>query len=144
MSTNLKGFNSKFKVKEFKIYESKCWIWSLRPVQSTLGAGVLSLKRECPILSDLSQNEFNDLYEIIPIIEKVLKKTFDYDIMNYLMLMMIDKQVHYHIIPRYQNEINFANINWIDSGWPNIPILSEGEEEKEILKEILKEIKMNL
>src|SRR5699024_8987130 len=113
----------KFKVNEFKIYESEYWNWSLRPNQSTLGSGILSLKRECNTFSALKLEEFSDLHNIIKIIESSLEKTFKYDIMNYLMLMMIDKQVHYHVIPRYKQEINYNNKKWQDKGWPEFPIL---------------------
>ncbi len=91
MSKIMDEFKSKFKTEELLISESKYWIWSLRPVQATLGAGVLSLKRECPEFSELNQEEFCDLKNIIKVIEKTLKITFNYDVMNYLMLMMVDK-----------------------------------------------------
>ena len=108
MSIVMEDFNNKFKTEELKIYESKYWVWSLRPVQATLGSGVLSLKRECPVFSELNQEEFCDLKNIIKVIEKTLKITFNYDVMNYLMLMMVDNQVHYHVIPRYERTIDFG------------------------------------
>ena len=137
-------FNNKFKVNEHKIYETEYWIWSLRPVQATLGAGVLSLKRECPVLSELNQEEFSDLNNIIKIIEITLKRTFNYDIMNYLMLMMVDKQVHYHVIPRYEETTNFAGIEWKDSGWPGVPYLFGDEMDIKVLNEIQNKIKKSL
>lgn len=140
----LSEFEKKFKTDEFLIYESKYWVWSLRPVQATLGAGVLSLKRECPEFSELNQEEFCDLKNIIKVIEKTLKQTFNYDIMNYLMLMMVDKQVHYHVIPRYERTINFAGISWKDSGWPGVPNLAGNELDMRELHEIQNAIKENL
>ena len=137
-------FEEKFKVNEYKIYESEHWVWSLRPVQATLGAGVLSLKRECPVFSELNQEEFADLDNMIKVIEKTLKTTFNYDIMNYLMLMMVDKQVHYHVIPRYERTIDFAGTSWKDSGWPGVPNLAGEEIEVITLKEILSAIKGKL
>lgn len=93
-----------------KTYETEHWVWSLRPIQTTIGSGILSLKRECPVFSELNQEEFSDLNSSIKIIEKTLKKTFNYDILNYLMIMMVDKQVHYHIILRYEETINFDGV----------------------------------
>lgn len=144
MSKIIDEFRNKFKTDEFLIYESNYWSWSLRPVQATLGAGVLSLKRECPVFSELNQEEFCDLNNIIKVIEKTLKETFNYDIMNYLMLMMVDKQVHYHVIPRYERTIDFAGISWEDSGWPGVPNLADNELDIHELHEIQNVIKENL
>ena len=144
MSINLSGFKLKFKIEELLIYETEHWIWSLRPVQVTLGAGVLSLKRECPALSELKQEEFSDLNNIIKVIEITLKKTFNYDIMNYLMLMMVDKQVHYHVIPRYERTIDLAGIPWKDSGWPGVSNLAGEETEMKVLRDIKNVISKNL
>lgn len=144
MSRLMDNFKEKFKTDEFLIYESKYWVWSLRPVQATIGSGVLSLKRECPVLSDLNQEEFSDLIDIIKVIERTLKKTFNYDIMNYLMLMMVDKQVHYHVIPRYERSIDFVGISWEDLAWPGVPSLAGDEIDNSKLNEILDIIKENL
>lgn len=137
-------FKNKFKVTELKICETEYWIWSLRPVQATLGAGVLSLKRECPVFSELEQKEFCDLNNIIKVIEKTLKTTFNCDIINYLMLMMVDKQVHYHVIPRYERTIDFARTSWKDSGWPGVPNLAGDDTDMKVLKVIQGAIKENL
>lgn len=124
MSETLLDFKNKFKTDELKIYETDYWLWSLRPHQATLGAGILSLKRECSSLGKLELEEFTDLNNIIKVIETTSKKLFNYDIMNYLMLMMVDKQVHYHVIPRYESEIEFFNNTWKDITWPAVPNLA--------------------
>src|SRR5690554_6450742 len=98
----LKEFQKKFRVNEFKIYETDFWIWSLRPHQTTIGSGILSLKRECSTFKELNQEEFCDLKNIVKVVENNLEDIFNYDVINYLMLMMFDKHVHYHIIPRYK------------------------------------------
>lgn len=144
MTNNLKEFKDKFKVKKMMIYESDYWIWSLRPEQVTIGAGILSLKREVFSLSNLKEEEFKNLYDIIPIIEDSLSKTFDYDIMNYLMLMMVDNQVHYHIIPRYKKEIKYLDRTWVDLGWPKAPNLKKEVQSEDTLYDILNEIKKNV
>lgn len=129
-------FNNKFKVEELKIYETDYWIWSLRPVQATLGAGILSLKRECSTFGDLVPEEFADLSNIIKVIERTLKDTFNYDIMNYLMLMMFDKHVHYHIFPRYEGPMEILGEVWKDESWPAIPKLIGEALSDERLQEI--------
>ncbi len=144
VNDNFLRFQEKFIISGLKIYETKYWIWSLRPVQVTLGAGVLSLKRECLTLSELNQEEFSDLNNVIKIIEKTLKRAFDYDVMNYLMLMMVDKQVHYHVIPRYERTMDFEGLSWKDSGWPGVPNLAGNETDMKILYKIKDEIEDNL
>ncbi|GIN96865.1 hypothetical protein J6TS1_27350 [Siminovitchia terrae] len=144
MSGVLGDFSNKFKIEKLKIFETKYWIWSLRPYQTTLGAGILSLKRECVALSELKSDEFCDLDNMIKVIEKTLKHAFNYDIINYLMLMMIDKQVHYHIIPRYKAEVKYFKKLWTDSSWPGVPDLAGGTLSKDELSEICLYIKENL
>lgn len=128
MNITIGEFTKKFKIEELLILETEYWVWSLRPIQSTLGASVLSLKRECDALHAVTQAEFSDLYKIIPLIEKTLKIAFNYDVMNYLMLMMVDKQIHYHVIPRYSVDKIFEENTWIDTGWPTQPILNFNED----------------
>ena len=43
---------------------------------------------------------------------------------NYLMLMMVDPHVHFHVIPRYAKPRRFADIDFPDSGWPGQPNLA--------------------
>lgn len=140
----MEKFKQKFKIEEYKIYESDYWIWSLRPTQVTLGSGILSTKNKREELNELTEIEFKDLHNMISIIENTLKKTFKYDIMNYLMLMMVDKQVHYHVIPRYHKKVEFYNMNWIDEDWPTPPNLSKGTNDEETLENILNELKANI
>lgn len=124
MSQVISDFNNKFNLEKLKIYETDYWIWSLRPHQTTLGAGIISLKRQCATFGELLPEEFADLGNIIKVIEQTLKDTFNYDIMNYLMLMMVDKQVHYHVIPRYENEVELLGDVWKDTAWPGVPNLA--------------------
>lgn len=141
------SFNEKFKVDDYKIYDTQHWTWSLRPHQATLGSGILSLKRECASLSEVTEAEFADLKKIVLIIEGSLSNRFDYDVINYLMLMMFDKQVHYHVLPRYENDREFNNQKWNDEQWPAIPPLmgeavsdEKANELIQAIKETIKEI----
>lgn len=140
----LNEFQEKFHVKDYMIYESEYWIWSLRAHQATLGAGILSLKRECPVFSELKEEEYTDLNKIIKSIEPTLKKAFNYDVINYLMLMMFDKHVHYHIIPRYEKPVNFQEVVWKDDRWPGIPILIGEPLAQDRLDEITAFIRKNI
>lgn len=123
----LQEFITKFNLEKLKIYESKHWIWSLREGQVTLGSGVISLKREVEKLSDVNVEEYSDLSTLIKVVEKTLTRVFCYDKINYLALMMVDRQVHFHVIPRYERQISFVNYYWIDKDYPRPPVLNTQE-----------------
>lgn len=143
MST-ITDFQTKFGVKRYKIYETNCWVWSLRPYQATIGAGILSLKRECATFSGLKSEEYCDLNNIIKVIEPTLKNVLNYDVINYLMLMMMDKHVHFHIFPRYKNPVEFIGKTWTDESWPAIPNLSGETLPDDKLQRISSLIKSNI
>lgn len=134
--TELNMFKEKFRVNELLIFESEHWTWSLRPLQPTLGAGILALKRYAESFSDITEEEGKDLAVIIKVIEGRLKQAYDYDKINYLMLMMVDPHVHFHIIPRYSETIEFEGISLQDKGWPGPPSLEAEEISDEVLFKI--------
>jgi diadenosine tetraphosphate (Ap4A) HIT family hydrolase len=125
MSTTFADFRSKFRVDELTIHQTEFWTWSVRPVHPTLGAGILSLSRLCPSFADLTQAEYADLGVIVPFLDKRLQEVFSPQKMNYLMLMMVDHHVHFHVIPRYDAPQQFGGFEWVDSGWPSHPSLGD-------------------
>lgn len=136
MSTNFNNFNTKFKLDELLIIQTDFWCWSVRPVQCTIGAGILSLKRPAESMSELTSEEGVDLIKITKIIESTLKSAFNAEKMNYIMLMMVDYHIHYHVIPRYSKDIEFAGNSFKDLGWPKPPILDAEPVSNEILMAI--------
>ena len=123
----LAEFRAKFRVDELLVLDSGAWSWSVRPGQPTLGAGVLSLNRYALHMSEVSPSEMAELVGLIRTLERAMKAAFDYNIMNYLMLMMVDHHVHYHVIPRYDGVREFAGLAWLDSGWPALPALGDNQ-----------------
>jgi len=142
----LQEFREKFKVEELTILKNDSWTWSVRPGQPTLGSGVLSLNRYALEMSELTEKEMKDLGNIIKTLEKLVKKTFNHNIMNYLMLMMVDHHVHYHVIPRYDSKREFEGLKWKDNGWPALPNLNDNQHntDPEILLNIKKAYLTNL
>lgn len=126
--TGLSEFREKFRVEELTVLTSATWTWSVRPLQTTVGAGVLSVNRYVEHFGDLSPAEGADLASMVQVVERALNTTFGNDKINYLMLMMVDPHVHFHVIPRYGREVEFAGHSWIDSGWPTPPNLSDNQE----------------
>lgn len=144
MSKNFMDFQAKFRLPELVIAETDHWRWSIRPEQATLGAGVLSAKRAVEEFSGITEEESSDLGKMIKLIENTLKKTFPYNRINYLMLMMVDFQVHFHVIPRYDHNIDFAGLSWMDAGWPTPPVLDADPVSDEILFAVRDELKRNV
>lgn len=144
MNDVLKDFVTKFKVTEGVIKDYQYWTWSLRPVQCTLGAGILSLKRYAPALSQVSPEESAEIAVIAKDIESAVKKAFGFDKINYLMLMMVDPHVHFHLVPRYSLSPSFAGAEWPDTAWPRPPDLGGQEASAETRQAIIEAIKKNL
>ncbi|MEM7721235.1 MAG: HIT family protein [Pseudomonadota bacterium] len=102
------------------------WSVLVRPVQVTLGAMVLISKSDATAYSDLPNDAFGEMGSVIKDIEQAAGKAFGYQKINYLMLMMKDPQVHFHVLPRYKSPQSFASHQVDDIGWPGPPDLSSG------------------
>lgn len=100
------------------------WAVLLRPGQVTLGSMVLICKEPATAFSMISSAAFAELQLITRHIEGVLGRTFKYDRINYLMLMMVDPDVHFHVIPRYETLRTFSKQVFTDHGWPGPPDLA--------------------
>jgi diadenosine tetraphosphate (Ap4A) HIT family hydrolase len=121
--SDLAEFDEKFRVADLLIATSEHWRWSVRPVHSTLGAGVLSLTRFCSRFGDITSEESADLGNMTTLIEDALQAAFQPAKMNYIMLMMVDPHLHFHVLPRYDSVKEFADLAWEDKGWPGPPDL---------------------
>lgn len=126
----LADFRAKFRVEELLIARTEAWSWSLRPGQATLAAGVLSLNRYAAAFSDVGGAELAEMAVLVGQLERAVKASFDCDRINYLMLMMVDHHVHFHVIPRYQGVRQFAGLEWVDGGWPALPQLSVSQHQE--------------
>ena len=101
------------------------WVVLLRPAQPTLGSLVLVAKGEATAFSDLAPLAFSELHLVIRRIETALNLALAYEKINYLMLMMVDPHVHFHVIPRYEGQRGFAGYGIVDKGWPKAPDLAQ-------------------
>lgn len=114
----------KFGYPESLIKSYNYWHVLLRPNQPTLGSLILICKENVTRYSEVSQLAFNEKARVISDIESVLSRRFGYSKINYLMLMMVDPAVHFHVIPRYREAIEFCDKSYIDQDWPSAPDLS--------------------
>ena len=104
------------------------WVVLLRPGQVTLGSLVLAAKSDATAFGSLPPEAHAELSVITREIEATLKAAIDYERINYLMLMMVDPNVHFHVFPRYQGTRSFEGLDIEDKGWPGPPDLKSAVE----------------
>ena len=100
------------------------WLLLTRPAQPTLGSLVLAAKSDATAFSDLPPAAYAELATVSAVVERGLREAVRYSKINYLMLMMVDQEVHYHVIPRYEGEREWNGIRFPDAGWPKLPDLN--------------------
>ena len=99
------------------------WLVLVRPAQVTLGALVLAAKGDATAYGDLPRDAFAEQGDAVAAIERGLAAFTGYERINYLMLMMVDPHVHFHVIPRYAGTRRWAGRDFPDAGWPGPPQL---------------------
>ena len=99
------------------------WLVLLRPQQVTAGSLVLAAKSEATAYGMLPQEAFIEQGLVVAEIEAALGRMLAYERINYLMLMMVDPHVHFHVIPRYSGNRSLAGVDIADHGWPGPPDL---------------------
>ena len=110
------------------VKEYEHWVVLVRADQVTLGSLVLAAKGDATAFGALEPAAFAELGEIVPAIERALRAFCGYEKINYLMLMMADPNVHFHVIPRYEGERTAEGVSVADKGWPKPPALGEAVE----------------
>ena len=123
------------------VREYEHWFVLLREPQATLGSLILCAKPDVTEFSALPAQAFAEMEKVIADIEHALKAAFSYDKINYLMLMMVDPNVHFHVIPRYAEPASACGLTIADPGWPVVPQLGEAREispdERDALRELI-------
>ncbi|KFG92002.1 Histidine triad (HIT) protein [Sphingobium herbicidovorans NBRC 16415] len=99
------------------------WVVLLRPAQVTLGSLVLAAKSDATAFGDLEAEAHAELAQVTKAIEGALSELVGYEKINYLMLMMVDPHVHFHVLPRYEGSREHAGLRITDAGWPGQPDL---------------------
>ena len=103
------------------VREYQHWVVLLRPQQVTAGSLVLAAKSDATAFGMLPRGAFIEQGPVVAEIEATLRRAVAYERINYLMLMMVDRQVHFHVIPRYSGSRSFAGNDIADHGWPGPP-----------------------
>ena len=105
------------------VREYEHWLVLLRPAQVTLGSLVLAAKSDATAYGQLPAQAFAEQAVAVAAIERSLAEFTSFEKINYLMLMMVDPNVHFHVIPRYQGSRTWEGKEFADAGWPGPPQL---------------------
>lgn len=107
------------------VKEYKHWAIVTRRKQVTAGSLVLICTEDVTAFSDVSQAAMTELKQVVTDIELALTTAIDYEKINYLMLMMVDPHVHFHVFPRYKGAHQLNSLAVIDHGFPGQPDLTK-------------------
>ncbi len=138
---------------EIIIYETDFWKVVLFPNQVYLGRCVIVLKRDCGEMSNLTPDEWMDFHKnVVQKLEYAFKKAFNATMFNWCCLMNHAFQsknpkphVHWHFIPRYKEDVEFAGKKFQDLEFAHHYNLERKMiVSKDILKNISEQVKKYL
>jgi len=125
--------------------ELEHWVILLRPAQVTLGSLVLAAKSNATAYGALPRAAFAEQAEAVALVERALAEFTRYERINYMMLMMVDPNVHFHVIPRYSEPRSWSGMEFPDAGWPGPPQLGGAIQLSEAqIAALAGELKVNL
>lgn len=123
------------------IREYENWIVLFRDKQVTIGSMIIMSKdMGARSLGDLSGDAWSEYGQVCLDVEGWLKEAFGADKFNYLALMMLDPEVHFHVIPRYSSEVTFNGHIYVDKDWPqktNLEAMDISDDERKVICEEL-------
>lgn len=118
----------KFGYPDSLIREYEHWAVLLRPAQVTLGSLVLAARSDATAFGQLPPGAHAELASVTGDIEATLREQIAFEKINYLMLMMVDPHVHFHVFPRYAGSRTMGDVTIGDGGWPGPPDLKSAQE----------------
>lgn len=106
---------------EYLLYESEFWSVFLSDEQDYIGRCILVLKRHCGSMSELTNDEWEELRKLVCKAEACLKTVLGATLCNWSCLMNSfykesepDPHLHIHIRPRYDQPVTVAGHTYID------------------------------
>ena len=108
--------------KKFQVYESKSWSVFLSDEQDYIGRCILVLKRHCNSMSELTDDEWDELRNLVCKVEACLKAVLGATLCNWSCLMndfykeaAPDPHLHIHVRPRYDKPVMLHGSTYTDS-----------------------------
>ena len=119
---------AKFGYPDTAVSDYAHWAVLVRVKQVTLGSLVLVCKEPAEAFSEVSRAALTELHDVTSDLESALSDAFSFDRINYLMLMMVDPHVHFHVIPRYAAPRELDGERFEDDAWPGPPDLKRARD----------------
>lgn len=108
--------------------------------QSYLGRTILVPKHEEPDFESMKDDAIGALMREVAFVGRLLKEEFAADRMNYASLGNVVGQLHWHIIPRYEQDAN-----WGGPPWPiATPVEPTPEQRVQIIQRIRNRLPIDL
>ncbi|MBP3273147.1 MAG: HIT family protein [Ruminococcus sp.] len=108
--------------KQFQVYESKSWSVFLSDEQDYIGRCILVLKRHCGAMSELTDDEWDELRKLVCKVEAYLKTVLGATLCNWSCLMNSfykesepNPHLHIHVRPRYDEPVMVNEHSYVDS-----------------------------
>lgn len=108
--------------KQFQVYENGSWAVFLADEQDYIGRCILVLKRHCNSLSELTEDEWYELRDLICRVEACLKAVLGATLCNWSCLMnnfykksTPDPHLHIHVRPRYDKPVTINGNAYTDN-----------------------------
>ena len=98
-----------------KGYEN--WNVLIHSNQYYLGRCKVVLKRHIEDLTEIENNEREELFLILKNLRKIINESFGANLINYTSAGNITQHLHIHFIPRYNHEVEFENHTFKDEFW---------------------------
>jgi len=106
--------------------QTKFWRICLAPNQSLLGSCVISLKRHCGDLANLTQDELLEFLDVIKRVEESTQRAFGATMFNWSCYMnhayrqsLPNPHIHWWAIPRYEHDVVFGDLIFQDPHFGN-------------------------
>ncbi len=133
------------------ITEREYWNIFLAPSQRYLGTCVVAIKRHCSSLSELEDVEWMEFSRIVRDMEGIINKLFNPTLFNWSCFKNAayrydypNPEVHWHLIPRYDTEVEFNDIKFEDPDFGYIPQPITRKISEEVMQSMLSKFKGQL
>ena len=107
--------------KQFQVYDGEFWYVFLADEQDYIGRCIFVLKRHCGSLSELTEDEWEELHQLVCKVETCLKTALGAALCNWSCLMnnfykqsKPEPHLHIHVRPRYDKPVMLNGSVYID------------------------------
>ena len=90
---------SNFDACNLTTFATHYWTVLVRKSQVTIGSLILAANRAFISGPDLTPEEAGDFPAVVGRLERMLTSAFRFDKINYLCLMMVNRDYHFHVLP---------------------------------------------